>query len=54
MAAIHTSRNTFRQEPHFSKPGELLQAIDEVRELTNLIWDKLLTTSLSLRAPIVR
>jgi hypothetical protein len=52
--AVHTSRRTLRQEPHFSKPGELLRTIDDLRRLTYLIWDKLITESLSVRAPVVR
>jgi hypothetical protein len=50
--AVHTSRRTLRQEPHFAKPGELLKRIDELRGLTLLIWDKLIVASLSLRAPV--
>jgi hypothetical protein len=51
-AAVHISRRTFRSEPHFSKPGELLEKIDELRELTYLIWNTFIVESLSLRAPI--
>ena len=37
--ALHVSRSSFKRGMHFSEPGELQRKAEEVKALTDQIWD---------------